>query len=85
MTTNLKSYTIDSNSLTNAPQKPLKLIGAVVQSVSGSNITVRLAGESTSNIVIPNLTGQTLATNDVVQVMIKNGNYGNAFVAFKNV
>lgn len=72
---------INSNS-SNTPQKPVKIIGAEVISVNGNDITVRLAG-ATTNTIIPNLTGQTLATSDMVEVVIKNGNYSNAFVGWK--
>lgn len=73
---------VNSNSLMNAPQRPVKIIGAEVVSVSGTDITVTLAG-TTTNIEVPNFTGQTLATNDMVEVVIKNGNYTNAFIGWK--
>lgn len=76
------THVVNSNSLMDSPQKPTKIIGAKVVSVNGNDITVTLAGEN-SNRVILNLTNQTLAANDTVEVVIKNGNYGNAFIGWK--
>lgn len=55
---------------------------AKVISVSGSNITVLLAGYDT-NITIPNKTNQTLIANDQVVCVILNGDFSNIFVGWK--
>jgi|GEM_PF-5762024 len=74
--------TVTSNSILNSPQKPPKVIGAEVISASGNDITLTLAG-SLENMTITNCSGQTLSPGDLVEVMIKNGNYSNAFVLCK--
>lgn len=53
-----------------------------VQSVNGNNITVRLAG-NTVDITVPNRNNLTLATNDEVEVYLKGGDLGNAYVMVK--
>lgn len=55
---------------------------ATVVSYSAPNAEVLLAGSS-SSITIPNLTTITLVSDDIVEVVIRNGDLSDAWVGWK--
>ena len=58
------------------------IISATVVSYSAPNAVVLLAGSST-NTTIPNKSGITLVANDIVEIIVKNGDYSNMFIGWK--
>lgn len=61
-----------------------KVISATVVSYASPNAVVKLVG-SNVNITIKNFSGQTLTTNDIVECMVKNGDYSNMFIFAKRI
>ena len=58
------------------------IISATVVIYSAPNAVVLLAGSST-NTTIPNKSGVTLVANDIVEIIVKNGDYSNMFIGWK--
>lgn len=58
------------------------IISATVVSYSAPNAVVLLAGSST-NTTIPNKSGVVLVANDIVEIIVKNGDYSNMFIGWK--
>lgn len=59
------------------------LISATVVSYSAPLATIRISGSSVDIPNIKNLSGQTLTANDLVEVVVKNGDYSNIFIGWK--
>lgn len=55
----------------------------VTGGANNANVVILFAGDTTNTPNVPNRTGITLNTGDKIDVLIKNLDYSNCFVAWK--
>lgn len=71
------------NALKNSNLAMVRGATVVTGGVNGANVTILFAGDTTNSPNVPNRTGVTLNTGDKIDVLIKNLDYSNCFVAWK--